>query len=106
MTRGRPTARIPAMLGDQLPNVTEAGAAGTGSRPWRRLMDRVVEGDSYGFVLLLVMVTYIVSVSVTQTWAGSIVLTVPVATVWFTLRTSQARPAVKRVADIVLYLAT
>ncbi len=93
------------MLGDQLPNVTEAGAAGTGSRPWRRLMDRFVEADSYGLVLLLVMVTYTVSVSVTQTWAGSIVLTVQVATVWFTLRISRARPAVRRAADIVLCLA-
>ena len=61
--------------------------------------------SSYGFVLLLVMVTYIVSVSVTQTWAASIVLTVQLATVWFTLRTSQARPAVRHVADFVLCLA-
>ena len=75
------------------------------SRPWLRLGRSFVQADSYGFVLLLVMVTYIVSVSITQTWAGSIVLTVQVATVWFTLRTSQARPAVRRVADIVLCLA-
>ena len=75
------------------------------SHPWRRLRRSFVTADSYGFVLLLVMVTYTVSVSITQTWAGSIVLTVQVATVWFTLRTSQARPAVRRVADTVLYLA-
>ena len=95
------------MLGDQLPNVTEAdAAAGAGSsRPWRRLGHSFVTADSYGFVLLLVMVTYTVSVSVTQTWAGSIVLTVQLATVWFTLRTSHARPVVRRVADIVLCLA-
>jgi len=76
------------------------------SRPWRRLSRSFVEADSYGFVLLLVMVTYTVSVSITQTWAASIVLTVQVATVWFTLRTSQARPAVRRAADILLYIAT
>jgi hypothetical protein len=94
------------MLGDQLPDVTEAGAAaGTGSHPWRRLGRSFVTADSYGLVLLLVMVTYIVSVSITETWAGSIVLTVQLATVWFTLRTSKARPAVRRVADIVLCLA-
>lgn len=75
------------------------------SRPWRHLGRSFVEADSYGFVLLLVMVTYIVSVSITQTWAGSIVLTVQIATVWFTLRTSQARPAVRRVAAILLCLA-
>ncbi len=94
------------MLGDQLPNVTEAGApAGSDARPWRRLSHDFVNADSYGFVLLLVMVTYTVSVSITQTWAASIVLTVQVATVWFTLRTSRARPAVRRVADILLCLA-
>jgi hypothetical protein len=95
------------MLGDQLPNVTEAdAAAGAGtSRPSRRLGHSFVTADSYGFMLLLVMATYTVSVSVTQTWAGSIVLTVQLATVWFTLRTSQARPGVRRVADIVLCLA-
>ncbi len=75
------------------------------SRPWRRLGRSFVTADSYGFVLLLVMVTYIVSVSVTETWAGSIVLTVQLATVWFTLRTAQARPAVRLVAYIVLCLA-
>jgi hypothetical protein len=75
------------------------------SHPWRRLSRAFITEDSYGFVLLLVMVTYIVSVSVTETWAGSIVLTVQLATVWFTLRTSQARPVVRRIADIVLCLA-
>jgi Ion channel len=75
------------------------------SGPWRRLSRSFVTADSYGFVLLLVMVTYIVSVSITETWAGSIVLTVQLATVWFTLRTAQARPAVRLVAYIVLCLA-
>ena len=60
---------------------------------------------SYAVVLLLVVVTYIVSVSVTETRAASIVLTVQLATVWFTLRTSRARPVVRRLADIVLCLA-
>ncbi len=94
------------MLGDELPNVTEAGAAaGADARQWHRLSHDFVNADSYGFVLLLVMVTYTVSVSITQTWAGSIVLTVQVATVWFTLRTSRARPAVRRFTDFVLCLA-
>ena len=94
------------MLGDQSPNVTQAGAAaGADARPWRRLRRSFVTADSYGFVLLLVMVTYTVSVSVTQTWAGSIVLTVQLATVWFTLRTSRARHSVRLFTDIVLVLA-
>jgi Ion channel len=61
--------------------------------------------DSYAVVLMLVAVTYVVSVSVIETRAASIVLTVQLATVWFTLRTSGARRIVRRVADIVLGLA-
>ena len=61
--------------------------------------------DSYAIVVLLVLATYIVSVSVTETRAASIVLTFQLATVWFTLRTSQARRVVRRVADVVLCLA-
>lgn len=60
---------------------------------------------SYALVLLLVVVTYVVSVSVTETRAASIVLAVQLATVWFTLRTSRARRIVRRLADIVLCLA-
>jgi Ion channel len=47
----------------------------------------------------------VVSVSVTETRAASIVLTVQLATVWLTLRTSHARRGVRIVADIVLGLA-
>jgi Ion channel len=56
-------------------------------------------------VLLLVMVTYVVSVSLDEARAASIVLVVQLVTVWITLRTSQARPVVRRVADVVLVLA-
>jgi ion channel len=61
--------------------------------------------DSYAVVLLLVVATYVVSVSVTETRAASIVLAVQLATVWFTLRVSRARRVIRRLADIVLCLA-
>src|SRR5207247_2383859 len=61
--------------------------------------------DSYGLVLLLVVATYVVSVSMTEQRAASVVLTVQLATVWLTLRTSHARRGVRLVADIVLCLA-
>jgi hypothetical protein len=64
-----------------------------------------VSADSYGLVLLLVVVTYVVSASVTEARAASIVLTVQLATVWLTLRTSDARPGVRLVAHVVLSLA-
>lgn len=83
----------------------EVATAGTRRRPWRRLARSFVSADSYGLVLLLVVVTYVVSVSVDQRWAGSIVLTVQLATVWLTLRTSHARPVTRLIADIGLCFA-
>jgi hypothetical protein len=80
-------------------------AASAESRWWHRLARSFVSADSYGLVLLLVVVTYVVSVSVTETRAASIVLTVQLATVWLTLRTSHARRGVRIVADTVLGLA-
>ncbi len=84
--------------------VDDGGAASAESRWWRRLGRSFVSADSYGLVLLLVVVTYVVSVSVTEARAASIVLTVQLATVWLTLRTSQAHRMVRLVADIVLCL--
>jgi len=75
------------------------------TRWWRRLGRSFISADSYGLVVLLVAATYVVSVSVTEAWAASIVLIVQLATVWFALRTSQAPRRVRLVADIVLGLA-
>ncbi len=89
-----------------MPEFADDGAdAGAESRWWRRLGRSFVSADSYGLVLLLVVVTYVVSVSVTETWAASVVLTVQLATVWLILRTSRACRLVRFVADIVLGLA-
>jgi ion channel len=89
-----------------VPDFAEDNAAAAAeSRWWRRLGHSFVSADSYGLVLLLVVVTYVVSVSVTETRAASIVLTVQLATVWLTLRTSRARRGVRLVADVVLCLA-
>jgi hypothetical protein len=64
-----------------------------------------VLSDSYALVLLLVGITYIVSVSVTDPRAGSIVITIQLATVWLTLRTSHARRVVRLIAYVVLCVA-
>jgi hypothetical protein len=76
-------------------------AAGRALHDWR-LVDWA---DSYMFVLVLVIATYIVSVSVTDKQAAPVVLTIQLATVWFTLRASRARRITRRVADIVLVIA-
>jgi Ion channel len=92
-------------LADDADDANDAALAGAESRAWRRLARSFVSTDSYGLVLLLVVVTYIVSVSFTEAQAASIVLVVQLVTVWLTLRTSRARPVVRRTADIVLGLA-
>jgi hypothetical protein len=70
--------------------------------PARRLAAAFVSGSSYGLVLLLIIVSYLMSVSFHREWGASVVILVQVVTVWFALRTSQARRPVRLVADIVL----
>jgi hypothetical protein len=85
--------------------VDDGGVASTDSRVGFGLGRSLVSADSYGLVLVLVVLTYVVSVSITESWAAPIVLTVQLATVWLTLRTSHARRGVRLVADFVLCLA-
>ncbi len=64
-------------------------------RPLRRLL---VTADSYGFILLLVVITYIVAVALPAGHGQSAVMAVQIATVWLTMRTAQAPRAVRVVA--------
>jgi hypothetical protein len=56
----------------------------------RSLGHAVIRADSYGLVLLLVAVTYVISVSVTGATGASIVHS-PAGNAWLSLRTSRAR---------------
>ena len=92
--------------GGKVRDFAEDEAAASARPPvWRRIGHLVISTDSYGLVLLLVMVTYAASVSLSETWAAPIVLTIQLATVWLTLRTSHARRLVRKLALIVLCLA-
>jgi hypothetical protein len=71
-------------------------------RRTRRLRDVFGSPDSYGLVLVLILVTYAVSATVTATWALSLVLFVQIGTIWTTLQASQARRRVRAVASAVL----
>ena len=71
----------------------------------RRLLRAFISGNSYGMVLLLILVTYGMSVSLGGKWSAPVVLLVQVVTVWFALRTSQARRSVRLTADVVLVAA-
>jgi hypothetical protein len=70
-----------------------------------RLAHAATAPDSYGLVLVLIFITYAVSVALTAHWAATLVLAVQIATVWVALRASRARRQVRRFTDVVLVLA-
>jgi hypothetical protein len=74
-------------------------------RRYRRLVEAFSSPDSYGLVLLLILITYALSAALTASWATSVVLAVQIATVWVTLRASQARRPVRAAADVALAAA-
>jgi hypothetical protein len=73
--------------------------------PVRRLVAAMVSPNSYGSVLILILVTYVLSVSLSQSWARSLVLLVQIGTVWLSLHVSGARRGVRAVATFLFVLA-
>ena len=71
----------------------------------RRILRRFVTADSYGFVLVLIVASYVLSVSVASDWGSSAVVFIQIGTGWFALRTSQARRPVRRAALVLLVIA-
>lgn len=55
--------------------------------------------------MVFVMISYLMAVTFTASWAGSIVLAVMILTVWLALHVSQARRSVRIVADVALVVA-
>jgi Ion channel len=70
-----------------------------------RLIEAFASPDSYGLVLLLLVLTYALSATVTSTWAVSLVLFVQIATIWVTLQASQARRRVREVTGAMLVVS-
>jgi hypothetical protein len=68
------------------------------TRAIRRLARSFRSTDSYGLVLLMIVATYVLATSLTQSWGLTIVLVAQVGAVWLALRTSQAQRGLRRVA--------
>ena len=68
----------------------------------RRLIQAFSSPDSYGLVVLLIVVTYVLSATITAVWAVSLVLLVQIATIWVTLQASQARRRLREVTGAIL----
>ena len=71
----------------------------------RRLLVALVSPNSYGLVLVLIVATYVLSVSTTISWMAPLVLLVQVVTVWLALRTSGAHRSVRLTANALLAVA-
>ncbi|BFU43220.1 potassium channel family protein [Krasilnikovia sp. MM14-A1004] len=59
----------------------------------------------YGFVLLLIVVTYVLALQADRPWIVAVVLFVQTGTVWQALRVSRARPGLRIAATVVFVLA-
>ena len=66
----------------------------------------VVEFDSYGGVLIAILLTYVLAINLTKFWGPSVVLVVQIATVVIILRISQAPHLIRVVAAFSLLVAT
>ncbi len=90
---------MPGVSGEQL---QEPGRG----RRYRRLVEALSSPDSYGLVLLLILLTYALTAGLsTSSWAGYLVVAVQIATVWVTLRASQARRSARTIANVALAAA-
>ncbi|MGA8369698.1 MAG: ion channel [Acidimicrobiales bacterium] len=65
----------------------------------------VLEFDSYGGVLVLIIITYVLTINLTMSWGPSVIIVVQIATVSIILRVSRAAHPIRVVAAISLLIA-
>jgi hypothetical protein len=74
-----------------------------------RLVRALSSPDSYSTVLLLILVTYALSVALTASsaasWAASLIVAVQIAAVWVSLRAARAQRPVQLIANVALAAA-
>ena len=71
----------------------------------RRLLQALFSPNSYGLVLLLILVTYVMAASTATRWTVSLVLFVQIATIWVTLQASQAHRRLREVTGAFLVVS-
>lgn len=74
-------------------------------RAVRRLLRSFRSVDSYGLVLLMIVLTYVVAVSLTSHWGATIGILIQIATVRLALHTSRAHRPMRIVADVLAVVA-
>jgi uncharacterized membrane protein HdeD (DUF308 family) len=71
----------------------------------RRLIEAFYSPNSYGLVLLLILLTYVLSVMLTEGRAVSTVVAMQIATIWVVLRASEARRRLQMIAGVFAVLS-
>jgi hypothetical protein len=71
----------------------------------RRLIDAFYSPNSYGLVLLLILATYVLSVTLTRGRGVSVVVAVQIATIWVVLRASEARRRLRVFVSLLAVLS-
>jgi hypothetical protein len=71
----------------------------------RRLLQALFSPNSYGLVLVLILVTYVMSALTATRWTVSLVLFVQIATIWVTLQASQAHRRLRQVTGAFLVVS-
>jgi Ion channel len=83
----------------------DLGADREAERAINRLLRSFRSPDSFGLVLVMIVVTYVLAVSVNGRWGSSLVLFAQIVTVRLSLHTSRAGPSLRRTSDVLLVLA-
>jgi hypothetical protein len=83
----------------------EAEASDREARAARRLIRSFRSTDSYGLVLVTIVVTYALAVTLSERWGATILVFVQIGTVRLALRTSRARRGLLVVANVLFAAA-
>jgi Ion channel len=88
-----------------MPEISEDRPEQARYRRPRRLIEALYSPNSYGLVLLLILLTYVLSVTLTRGWVVSIVVAVQIATIWVVLRASDARRRLRIISSLLAALS-
>src|SRR4029079_19688942 len=105
--RDRSTAhhRLRSMSTPPDQSARNEGSAPASATARGRFLAHMRAADSYGLVLIFIIVSYAMAVSLHGKWAQSVVLFAQIVTVWFALRASDARRRVLMLPGGLLLVA-
>ena len=70
-----------------------------------RLLRKFRSADSYGLVVVMIAISYVLAVWLDHSWGATVVLFIQIATVRLALHTSNARRTLRLIADVLFVVA-